>query len=109
MQIDKEGKEHPAVTLRLVPFLVQIMGFENIFFHAVRVYTSDRVFDLDPVSALHIYCDVIEPRTVGHILAPLLGMIPVKGKSGADVAKRYEKFQYYPVLTKNISDILISL
>ena len=109
VQIDKEGKEHPAVTLRLAPFLAEIMGFKNIFFHKVGVYTSDRVFDLDPVSALYLYCDVIEPRTVGHTLAPLLGVIPVEGKSGANVAKRYEKLQYYPVLKKNISDIHISL
>ena len=32
VQIDKEGKEHPAVTLRLAPFLAEIMGFKNIFF-----------------------------------------------------------------------------
>ena len=64
---------------------------------------------MDPVSVLYLYCDVIEPRTVGHTLAPLLGVIPVEGKSGANVAKRYEKLQYYPVLKKNISDIHISL
>ena len=85
------------------------MGFKNIFFHAVGVYTLDRVFDMDPVSALYLYCDVIEPRTVGHTLPPLLGVIPVEGKSGANVAKRYEKMQYHPVLKKNISDIHISL
>ena len=26
-QIDKKGKEHPAVTFRLAPFLAEIMGF----------------------------------------------------------------------------------
>ena len=36
-------------------------------------------------------------------------MIPVEEKSGANVAKRYEKLQYYPVLKKNILDIHISL
>ena len=55
---------------------------------------------MDPVSTLYLCCDVIEPRTVGHTLAPLLEVIPVIGKSGADVAKRYEKLQYYPVLKK---------
>ena len=108
VQIDKKGKEHAAVTLRLAPFLAEIMSFKNIF-HEVGVYTSDRVFGMDPVSALYLYCNVIEPRTVGHTLAPLLGVIPVKEKSGVNVAKRYEKLQYYPVLKKNISDIHISL
>ena len=46
---------------------------------------------------------------MGHTLAPFLGVIPVEGKSGANVARRYEKLQYYPVLKKNISDIYISL
>ena len=64
---------------------------------------------MDPVSALYFYCDVIEPRTVGHTLAPLLGVISVEGKFGANVAKRYEKLQYYHVLKKNISDIHILL
>ena len=41
VQIDKEGKEHAAVALRLAPFLAEIMGFKNLFFHVVGVYTSD--------------------------------------------------------------------
>ena len=35
VQIDKEGKKHAAVTLRLAPFLAEIMGFKNIFVHAL--------------------------------------------------------------------------
>ena len=70
VQIDKEGKKHPAVILRLAPFLAEIMGFKNIFFHKVDVYTSDRVFDMDPVSTLYFYCDVTKPRTMSHNLAP---------------------------------------
>ena len=52
--------------------------------------------------------DVIEPRTVGHTLAPLLAILPVTGKSGAYVSKRYDKIQYNPVLKKHFSDIHIS-
>ena len=61
---------------------------------------------MDPVFAIYLFCNVIEPRSVGHTLAPLLGVILVEGKSGANVAKRYEKLQYHTVLKKNISDIL---
>ena len=39
-------------SLRLAPFLAKIMGFKNIFFHAVSVYTLDRVFDMNPASAI---------------------------------------------------------
>ena len=41
VQIDEEGKKHPAVTLRLAPILAEIMGFKHIFFHSVSVYTSN--------------------------------------------------------------------
>ena len=45
----------------------------------------------------------------GHTLAPLLGVIPVEGRPGSHVSKRYEKLQYHPVRQKNISDIHISI
>ena len=109
MQVDKESKKHAAVTLRLAPFLAEIMSFKNILFHAVGAYTLDPVFVMDPMSAIYLYCDLIKPRTVGHTLAPLLGVIPVKGKSGDNDAERYEKLQYHPVLKKHISDIHILL
>ena len=51
----------------------------------------------------------IEHRTVGHTLSPLLAVLPVTGKLGAYVSKRYDKIQYHPVLKKNFSDIHISL
>ena len=72
-------------------------------------YTSENVVNVDTVNAIYVYCDVIEPRTVGHTLAPLIGVLPVTGKSGAYVSKRYDKIQYQPVLKKNFSDIYISL
>ena len=72
VQIDKEGKEHAAVTLRLAPFLAKVMDFKKIFFHNVGIYTSDLVFDMDPVFAIYLYCDVVESCTVGHTLGPLL-------------------------------------
>ena len=59
------------------------------------------------MNAIYVYCNVIEHRTVGHTFAPLIGVLPVTGKPGAYVSKRYDKI--HPVLKKNLSDIHISL
>ena len=102
IQIDKEGKTHAAITLRFVPFLAKIIGFTNRLFPDVGIYTLDRVFDMYPAY-------IIKLRIVSHTLAPLLGVIPIEGKFGANIAKRDAKLQYHTVLKLNISDIHISL
>ena len=54
VQINTEGKEHAAVTLRLAPFLTEIMGFTNRLFHDVGIFTSNQVFDMNPLTAIYI-------------------------------------------------------
>ena len=97
VQIGKKGKAHSAVALRVAPFLADIMGFTNRLFYDVGIYTSDRVFDMDPVSSIYSYNDVIKLRIVVYTLVLLLGVLPVEGKYGAYVAKRYKKMQYHTV------------
>ena len=64
---------------------------------------------MDTVNAIYVYCDVIEHRTVGHTLTPLIAVLPVTGKPGAYVSKRYDKIQYYPVLKKNLRPVFTNL
>ena len=78
------------------------------------MYNLASVANMDTVNAIYVYCDAIEPRTVDHTLAPLIGVLPVTGNLGAYVSyvltfKRYDKIQYHPVLKENFSDIHISL
>ena len=61
------------------------------------------------LSAIYLYYDLVEPRMVGHVLIPLLSVIPVKEKSRTNIAKRYKKLLYRPILKKNIADIYISI
>ena len=89
--------------------LADMLGFSRTDFSDAGVYTSERIVDVNPVTAIFLYCDVIEHRTVGDILAPLIGVVPVEGPAGTYVAKRYDKIQYHPILKKNISTIHISL
>ena len=95
--------------MHLSLFLIKILGFTKSTFLSAGVYTSEHIVDIDPVTVIHIYCDVIEHQTVGHTLAPLLGDILDESESGASISKKYDKLQYHPVLKKNISDIQISL
>ena len=99
----------PDVTVTFFEQLASLLGFQKAWYPEIGEYTSENVANVDTVNAIYVYCDVIEPRTVGHMLAPLLAVLPVTGKSGAYVSKRYDKIQYHPVLKKSFSDIHISL
>ena len=59
--------------------------------------------------SMYLYCNIVEPRVVGDVLAPLLSVIPVRGDNGDYIHQRYEKIQYYPLLTKNFGEIHITL
>ena len=89
--------------------LANILGFSQRQFDTSGVFTGERSVDINAVTAIYIYCDIIQFRTVGHVLAPLLGVVPVEGRSGALVSKRYEKIQYHSLSKRNIADIHISL
>ena len=106
---DRNGTAQPDVVVTLSNELASILGFRKVWYREIGEYTSENVANVDTVNAIYVYCDVIEHRTVGHTLAPLLAVLPVTGKTGAYVSKRYDKIQYHPVLKKNLSDIHISL
>ena len=88
--------------------LAFILGFRKVWYREIGEYTSASVANVDTVNAIYVYCDVIEHRTIGHTLAPLIGVLPVTGKPGAYVSKRYDEIQYHSVLKKNLSNIHIS-
>ena len=107
--VEHEGSMQPDVTVTFSEQLASLLGFQKKYYPEIGEYTSENVANIDIVNAIYVYCDVIEHRTVGHMLAPLLTVLPVTGKSGAYVFKRYNKIQYHPVLKKNFRDIHISL
>ena len=107
--VEREGSMQPDVTVTFSEQLASLLGFGKKYYAELGEYTSENVANVDTVNAIYVYCDVIEHRTMGHTLAPLLAVLLVTGKSGAYVSKRYDKIQYHPVLKKNFSDIHISL
>ena len=107
--VERDGTIQLNVIVSLSSELASLLGFRKDWYREIGEYNSASVANIDTVNTIYVYCDVIEPRTVGHTLAPLIGVLPVTGKPGAYVSKRYDKTQYHPVLKKNFSDIHISL
>ena len=107
--VERDGSMQPDVEVTFSEQLASLLGFEKKWYPEIGEYTSANVANVDTVNAIYVYCEVIEHRTVGHTLAPLLDVLPVTENSGAYVSKRYNKIQYHPVLKKNVSDIHISL
>ena len=107
--MEREDSMQPDVTVTFSEQLASLLSFQKKYYSEIGEYTSENVANVDTVNAIYVCCDVIEPRTVGHTLAPLLAVLPVTRKSGAYVSKRYDKIQYHPVLKKNFRDIHISL
>ena len=107
--VEREGNTQPDVVVTLSNELASVLGFRKTRYREIGEYTLESVANVDTVNAIYVYCDVIEHRMVGHTLAPLIGVLPVTGKPGSYVSKRYDKIQYHPVLKKNLSDIHISL
>ena len=65
--------------------------------------------NLSSINAIYVYCDIVEPQIVGDVLTQLQDVIPVKGRSGENISRRFDKPHYRPVLKKNFSNIHIFL
>ena len=65
--------------------------------------------DIDPIHSLYVYCDVIESRVVGDVLAPLLRIVPVTGKHGETVMKSYHNAHYIPLQRRAFDSVEIDI
>ena len=85
--VEDDGTIQPNMVVSLSSELASILGFRKDWYREIGD-NSASVPNVDTVNAIYVYCDVIEPRTVGHTLAPLIAVFPVTGKQGAYVSKR---------------------
>ena len=104
--MERDCSMQPNVTVTFFEQLASVLGFQKVWYPEIEEYTSASIANIDTVNAIYVYCDVIEHRTVGHTLTPLLAVLPVTGKPGAYVSKKYEKIQYHPILKKTISSLV---
>ena len=89
--------------------LTRIFGFEQMAFDEPGFFEGNQVADLNPINLLFIYSNLTTPVVVGDCQAQLLATIPLKGKAGEYISRRYEKLQYLPLLSIAITDVHISI
>ena len=67
------------------------------------------VADLFGITAIYVYCNIVQPQIVGNTNVHLLSTIPVSRKLGDVITKTFTNIQYVPVQTKSFEDIEILL
>jgi len=89
--------------------LQSILGMTERKFTAGR-HRGSRVIDIDRgFYGLYVYCNLVEARPVGDVLAPLLRIVPIKGKDGDMVTKTYENIHYIPLQHKHFHTVEIDI
>lgn len=73
-------------------------------------HVGERVVDVHQgFYSLYVYCNLLEPRAVGHSEVPLLRIVPLEGDDGDMVTKVYSNVQYVPLLLKNFRTVEIDI
>jgi len=102
--------EDPHVAISMSSSLKELLGFKGRHFSGLGSEDGQRPVDIrQGFYLIFVYCDILEARIVGDNLVPLLSILPVEGKPGDIVYRRYEKIHYHVIQKKNFSDIRISL
>ena len=70
---------------------------------------SPYVAELQSITSIYVYCNIVQPQIVGNTMVLLLRTTPVGGNSGDVIAKTFTNIQYVPVQTKSFEDIEILL
>ena len=63
---------------------------------------SPYIADLFRITAIYVYCDIVQPQIVGDTSAPSLRTIPVSEKSGEVITKTFTNTQYVPVTKRTV-------
>ncbi|KAJ8041597.1 Endogenous retrovirus group K member 19 Pol protein [Holothuria leucospilota] len=85
--------------------LADMLGFQTEAPTVTQSITLDRPIDLRQPHNLFVYCDIVEPRAVGHTRVPLLRVVNVKQRYGEDVSMIFTNIHYQPVKQKYFDTI----
>lgn len=96
-------KRDAAVTFG--PVLQNMLGLSQARY-GNGIHEGDRVIDIrQGFYSLYVYCNVVEPHMVGDTLAPLLRIVPIRGKDGDMITRTYENIFYQPVQQKHFDTV----
>ena len=90
------------------PHVSSLLGLERTYIPP-HPHRGQAAMDIDPIHSLYVYCDLIESRVVGDVLAPLLRIVPVKGKHGETIMKSYENVHYIPLQRRAFDTVEIDI
>ena len=86
-----------------------ILGFGGKKTKITKTMESPYVADLQSITTIYVYSNIVQPQIVGDTGAQLLRTIPVEGKYGDIVTKTFINIQYVPIQTKSFEDMEILL
>ena len=89
--------------------LARILGFGGKDLKIRKTQECPYVAELQIITSIYVYCDIVQPQIVGNTMVPLLRTIPVSGNPGDVITKTFTNIQYVPVQTKSFEDIEILL
>ena len=95
--------------LLLTDSLAGMLGVPpRIKMYAHQTFTGEYAVDLGRgLSSLFVYTNIIHPRIVGGIQAPLLRITPITGEDGDIVCANFDRVQYFAVNRSDLSEIQI--
>ena len=95
----------PDTRVEFSPLLKNILGFSQDHYEE-GVHEAETVVDVrQGFYSLYVYCNVVEPHMVGNVLAPLLRIVPIRGRDGDMITKTYENICYQPVQQKHFDTL----
>ena len=74
-----------------------------------KEFTGDENANIDTISNIYVYSDVVQNSHIGDVQSRLLRIVPVNKEHWAVNSRIYQKIQYLPVSQKNIRNISIYL
>ena len=98
---------HEDGTVRLSSLLSEMFGLPKIV-NGLKgsQYEGNIVWDTKRgLEALYVYCSVAEHQMVGDVSAPLLRILPIRGKHGQTISRTFENVHYVPARGGQIQSI----
>ena len=90
------------------PHVASLLGLDNTYFPR-GPHRGRTAINADPIYSLYIYSDLVEPRVVGDVMAPLVRIVPVLGKHGENIMKSYENVHYIPLQRRSFETVEIDI
>ena len=89
--------------------ILRIGENQQLPFHRGR-YEGEGMVNLnEDFKSVFVYCDIVSPRPVGDVMAPLLRIVPMEDKMNEVVHRIYEKPHYCPLSRQQMNMIEIFL